>query len=408
MKRIRFIFIIFIISCVIGLSFVFINTNLFQAELKVVNNQEIIISPKIKLLSIIHGGYYNLFRHYIDKGYCEKDALNHISIGLGDKLYDQAMLSKVEPKNAEVIFTGDYIKPFEYKVEVIGQQVDLYRLYHDTAHSLDDGREVIYHTIEFIPKITYELLLDKTALRGRFSTDYSYSTPNRKSNVELAASFINGYILEPECTMSFNQVVGSRTIERGFKEANIIFKGEMVQGTGGGVCQVSSTLYNACLISGLNIVYSSRHSQVIPYLAPSLDAMVSAHNDLIVANMGASPVFILAKADGERVEFSIYGERFDGEMKLRSKVIGTILPKDNIIIVEGDNIAEDIYDALLTNDLERLRNIPYREEIKIQPRTGIISEAYLDKYINGELVESKLISHDIYYPQQGEIIRSLI
>ena len=128
---------------------------------------------------------------------------------------------------------------------------------------------------EIKPSGTIEDLKQKTILRSKFSTNYSKSTENRKSNVRTALGAFNGQIIMPEQEVSFNEITGARTKENGYKPANIILNGVYVQGSGGGVCQASTTLYNALLLSNIEILEVSKHSLPASYVPLALDAMVS-------------------------------------------------------------------------------------------------------------------------------------
>lgn len=98
---------------------------------------------------------------------------------------------------------------------------------------------------------------------------------NRAHNIELAASLLNGVKLQPGEEFSYNSVVGPRTEKRGFREARVIIGGNMTEGLGGGVCQVSSTLHAAVLYAGLDIIEEHPHSRASTYIDPSLDATVT-------------------------------------------------------------------------------------------------------------------------------------
>src|SRR5690606_24478075 len=89
---------------------------------------------------------------------------------------------------------------------------------------------------------------------GEFTTQYNPSDKNRSKNLEIAVSKIDKKLLKPGETISFNQIVGPRTAETGFKDAYIVIRNKYVKGMGGGICQVSSTLYNAALLANMTVV----------------------------------------------------------------------------------------------------------------------------------------------------------
>ena len=110
---------------------------------------------------------------------------------------------------------------------------------------------------------------------GRYKTSFNPGEKNRTINLKLAAAAINGQIIQPGKTFSFNKTVGPRTRERGYLEATIFVGGKKEQGLGGGICQVSSTLYNAVLNSKLKVVERHTHSLPVTYVPTGKDATVS-------------------------------------------------------------------------------------------------------------------------------------
>ncbi|MHB9134590.1 MAG: VanW family protein [Armatimonadota bacterium] len=127
---------------------------------------------------------------------------------------------------------------------------------------------------EKAPRLTAKMLESIDTVLGAFTTAYGTSSGNRASNVEIAADAINGTLLAPGDVFSFNKVVGPRESENGFKIAPVIVDGQLQPGMGGGVCQVSTTLYNAVLLAGLEIVSRSHHSLPSHYVSAGRDATV--------------------------------------------------------------------------------------------------------------------------------------
>src|SRR5690606_24482567 len=112
-------------------------------------------------------------------------------------------------------------------------------------------------------------------LIGQYVTYYNSRNKNRSHNISLAAKSINNYVLFPGEVFSFNKVVGQRTISKGYMRAKVIVRGEFSEGIGGGICQVSSTLYNAADHAGLKIMQRYSHSRSVPYVPPGRDATVN-------------------------------------------------------------------------------------------------------------------------------------
>ena len=127
------------------------------------------------------------------------------------------------------------------------------------------------------PKYTKKMNEKCTDLLGEYSTDYSSSTTDRCNNVQTAAGRINGTILNPGQTFSTVKVIKDRTEENGYKAAPEYSGGKVVSGVGGGVCQVSTTLYNAVINAELQVVERSPHSMVVHYVSVSRDAAISGN-----------------------------------------------------------------------------------------------------------------------------------
>ncbi len=150
--------------------------------------------------------------------------------------------------------------------------------------SLDEAKQLIEQTQEEYTIPLKIVAPDKTTnqigteafpdLLAEFSTKYAASNVNRTTNLRLATNKITGTVLLPGETFSYNKVVGKRTIAAGFKDAAIFQNGKVVDGLGGGICQISSTLYNAVLLSNLEIVDRSNHGFVTSYLGAGRDATV--------------------------------------------------------------------------------------------------------------------------------------
>lgn len=175
--------------------------------------------------------------------------------------------------------------------------------------ALKDGEKATLIIAEEKPAVTAADLGKISTLLGSFRTSYGSSSANRRHNVEKSAAYINGTILGPGETFSYNDTVGPRTSRRGWRMAHQYQDGRVVDGIGGGVCQASSTLYNAALLSGMNIVQRSNHSMPVKYVPLGRDATVSyGAIDLRFQNPTDGPVYIAARSGGGRLTFNLYGQ----------------------------------------------------------------------------------------------------
>lgn len=143
-----------------------------------------------------------------------------------------------------------------------------------------------------------------------FSTYYNARNHNRAHNIQLASTSINHYVLLPGETFSFNKIVGKRTMERGYKRAPVIVRGELSEGIGGGICQVSSTLFNAVDRAGLTILKRYSHSKQVGYVPPGRDATVSWYGpDFVFRNDYDHPIMIKSFAGNGVTAISIYSSK---------------------------------------------------------------------------------------------------
>ncbi|MCM3127108.1 VanW family protein [Paenibacillus provencensis] len=162
------------------------------------------------------------------------------------------------------------------------------------------------------PKVDAEILTSiRTKPIGYYVTYFNSNNKNRSHNIALAAKAIDSTVVFPGETFSFNEVVGMRTIEKGYKRAGIIVRGELSEGVGGGICQVSSTLFNAIDRAGLQIVKRYSHSRNVPYVLSGRDATVSwGGPDFAFQNAYNEPILIRAYSSGGQIAVSVYSSEF--------------------------------------------------------------------------------------------------
>lgn len=185
------------------------------------------------------------------------------------------------------------------------------------------------------PKFTQEEASQCTDLLGKYATTYATYQVERSSNVATAAGRINGTVLEPGETFSTIKVIKDRTEANGYKSAPEYSSGKVVSGIGGGVCQVSTTLYNAVLNAELKVVERSPHSMVVAYVPVSRDAAISGdYKDFKFKNNTDYPVYIMGSASGGVLSFRVYGHetREEGrEISFESEITDTIQPGKEVV-----------------------------------------------------------------------------
>lgn len=226
----------------------------------------------------------------------------------------------------------------------------------------------------------------KTAvLIAKFTTDYSTSGENRAANIELAAKFLDGATV-PACgILSFNERVGERTEARGFKTAHVIFEGKFIDGVGGGVCQVSTTLFNAAIRAGLE-TDSQNHSLPVSYVGIGFDAMVSSTSDLWILNPYDSEATVRAECKNKKLTVKIFGEKGsrNTDLKFWSKTVETY-PATEYETIYIDETEED--------------GTPIERIVK-ECVDGKKVNSYVTKTINGKKVNT-LLRTSYYRPQKG-------
>ncbi|MBS6719610.1 MAG: VanW family protein [Peptoniphilus harei] len=338
-----------------------------------------------------YGRSDNLFYNYLDiiKGYIFKknfvakpdieDAKREeVILNIGNKIFKKALDAypiinedgSVTIKDSEI---GRYMD--------INEAKDLINL--DILH--EDKIELPVYKTE--PKIYSNYYDGINKKLGDFETDYSSSVKNRKENIRLAASKFNNMKLNPGDEISFNDVVGEISEKTGFKSATVIVGGEYESGIGGGICQVSTTLYNSLILSDLEITERHNHSRPIHYVDLGTDAAVArGYKDLKFKNNTNNPILILSEANGEKLNFKVLGNGSDRdyEVKIIPQLLGTVSPG-----------VDTIYSDALPEGESTVRESGAR---------GYSYKTYKEIIKNGEVVEKKEISKSYYLPKDKVVV----
>ena len=221
-----------------------------------------------------------------------------------------------------------------------------------------------------------------------YSTSYASSNANRSTNIALAASKINGTVLMPGEEFSFNGTVGKRTASAGFKTATVYSNGQVTTDYGGGICQVSSTLYNSVLRANLEITNRVNHTFTVGYVPIGLDATVSwGSPDFKFKNSRSYPIKIVATTSNKRLTISVYGlkEDVEYEVELVSYKTGTVP-----------------YSTVYTTDSSLGKG---KTKVVQSGSNGATSVAYKILKLNGKEVSRTLLSKDRYSPHNQIIAR---
>ncbi|NLC16284.1 MAG: VanW family protein [Clostridiales bacterium] len=341
----------------------------------------------------------NMLKLIKSQGWSSYDAFKFMFAGLNDDIERWLILNvNTPPQNAKLIFRPNNSVKFAIIKEKNGQRADIQKLFDDIYQKMLTSTtvKVTAHTLPILPEITADYLKQETYLRASFSTGYASSSAGRKHNIQLAMKRFNGLVVRHGEIVSFNKVVGPRTAYNGFVEAKIIMGGRYEQGIGGGVCQASTTVYNAALLADMEIISANNHSLRVSYIEPSFDAMVNGSwSDLKFRNNTGRNVYIHSYCAQNRVVVEFYGLKMPYRITRRYKILS--------------RIASPGSDKILDYDGKYSKYVKYKGQTHIlqHPKDGMVSEGYLRYYSGDKLLKEVKIRNDRYAPQRGLIVEGV-
>ena len=277
--------------------------------------------------------------------------------------------------------------PVEVHPEVIGIDFNI----EDAKKILEENKEQYEIPLQITnPQVTLsnlgsEAFPEKISV---YSTRYDGGDKDRSTNLEIACKKIDEKIVLPGETFSYNKTLGARTTKAGYKTAKVYENGAVVDGIGGGICQISSTLYNAVLKANMQTVERRNHQFITSYVPEGRDATVAyGVTDFKFKNTRKYAIKIKATASNGVATISIYGIKENPEYNItfETKTISTIPVTEKYI--EDNTIAEGM------------------EEIKQKGANGCVTETYIIKSLNGQVVSKDLLSKDTYSAMQRIILK---
>jgi len=261
-----------------------------------------------------------------------------------------------------------------------------------------------------IPILEVQPALTAAELQGQYVrrntvtwTDFSSSPSARKYNVRKGADLINGTVLKPGEVFSTNDVLGVRSAGNGWKEANAYESGTVVPQYGGGVCQLSTTLYNAVVKADLEIVFRRNHSMPVTYIKEGLDATINSVGNIIdfqFKNNTLGDIIVIAyTTSNNRLYFEIWGLPFAtteyDEIRLTSELVSTTSPSGEPVQLIVPVGTEKPDGTLMKEGDAGI--------IIVAPRKGYVYQSYKNYYKNGTLVKKEKLAVSTYKAFQGEI-----
>lgn len=294
----------------------------------------------------------------------------------------------VDPQNATFKMEGGKVVYIE---DVTGLKLNEAALIEALRSKFELGKkiEVQAPVEESQAEVRLADIEGKIVRRSAFRTDFSSSDANRSFNVTRATNAINGVVVKPGETFSMNDTIGPRTYAGGWKAAPAIINGgaDREMQAGGGVCQVSTTLYDAVVMADLQIVHRQNHSSKVGYVDAGLDATINTGTiDFTWKNNTNSDIYIVASAEGKKVYIEIYGEAWPeeyNEIRLSSDYLGAISPKD----------------MKVTKDASKPTGF---EQIVRQSKSGSKYASYKIYYKDGKFVKKEFLANSTYNAVQGE------
>ena len=277
--------------------------------------------------------------------------------------------------------------PVEVHPEVIGIDFNI----EDAKKILEENKEQYEISLQITnPQVTLSNLGSEAFPEkiSAYSTRYDGGDKDRSTNLEIACKKIDEKIVLPGETFSYNKTLGARTTKAGYKTAKVYENGAVVDGIGGGICQISSTLYNAVLKANMQTVERRNHQFITSYVPEGRDATVAyGVTDFKFKNTRKYAIKIKATASNGVATISIYGIKENPEYNItfETKTISSIPVTEKYI--EDNTIAEGT------------------EEIKQKGANGCVTETYIIKSLNGQVVSKDLLSKDTYSAMQRIILK---
>ena len=333
-----------------------------------------------------------LLQYMVSVGIDKEIALCYLFPNLNNTLNLIEKNIYIKAQNASETINHTTEKVFKIKPHTVGVSLDREKLVNDIFSNFISHKEMNFTipTKQTHPQLTSEHFKKHTNLRSDFSTSIITSSADRKHNVKNALNSLNKIEIAPNEIFSFNKAVGRRTAENGYRQAKIIVNNEFVDGIGGGVCQVSSTLYNAALLAGLEIIEANKHSKQVSYVKSGFDAMVNfGSSDLKFRNNTQEKITIITNYTSSTARIRIFGENLNSaSYKLSNEVFNITEPSEEVFIDEN---------------LEHTNKVIYEDEFFYlkRPSTGMEIKTFREKYINNQLVSKELLRHDKYKVQNA-------
>lgn len=304
---------------------------------------------------------------------------NYIEIPVKNKKPEEINIDKIHDEIYKEAQDAYYTKnPFTVYPEVEGIDFNV----EEAKKILEEEKdEYVIKLIVTKPKVTINQIGSEAFPNqlSVFTTRYDVSDVNRTTNLRIACQKINGKVVMPGEVFSYNKTLGPRTAAAGYRNAKVYEAGEVVDGIGGGICQISSTLYNAVLMANLEVTERRNHQFVTSYLPAGRDAtVVYGMTDFKFKNTRQFPVRISASEKNGIATIAIYGIKEENEytFSFSTKTVASI--PYTVKYVEDSSLPAGA------------------EKVKQKGANGLKTETYITKMLNGKVISTTLLSRDTY------------
>lgn len=345
----------------------------------IVENDKIVITKGHDGVNVKTEEFKKAIEDMINSGATDNTIVVPTYIGVAKRINIDELYTEVYVKKVEASYNAG--EKFEVIKDVEGISFDKVEA-QEKYKNAKDSEKIEIKLIKDIPEVKVDDLnevLFKDVL-GEFTTTYDESYTARVTNLQVASNNMNGTILYPGDEFSYNEVVGERTAARGFKKAHIFAGGKVVDGLGGGICQVSSTLYNAVLLANLEITSRTAHMMHTGYVKPSFDAtVVYGSIDFKFKNNRETPIKIVSTVKNGNAVVKIYGIKTEED---------PIVELESVILETRKYTTVTNYDDTMPEGTSKVTQ---------SPMNGYVSEGYkIIKDASGNVISRTLISKDSY------------
>ncbi len=298
--------------------------------------------------------------------------------------YRQILSCLPKPRAAKVIYIPN--KGLQKTPEIPAVQLDSAGILPAVSQAEINGTQTVDLPIQADKKLVTNADLAKiTDFISSYTTHHPKLMYDRNQNIATAAETINGTVLLPGEEFSFNKVVGKRTTAKGYKQAMVFKDGKDSVGIGGGICQVSTTLYNTVLLGGLQIVERQNHSMPVGYIKLGRDATVDwGEIDFKFRNSSSAPIAICAQVHSGSLTFRIFGQAVPGQTIHIERSPIQVIPR--------------------TTEYVTSSKLPPGKQIVLMPgRTGLKIKTWRVVYLNGKQISKQYLGQS-YYRMQPRVI----